>query len=221
MTYTICGYCSQCGAAMHVPTVWYGVYPPNPQPSCGCVRQQTRTLGPTQPFGPVRPTRSIERSTWDQGWDPYVNPRWGFKTRDEWEQYRNKLATHDADGDSHYGDSYPARGLNTQAPINREEELRLQRKIKETRKVVEQVRENAKRNLDVTSKQAEEQDLTGIESLGQALEESSQSEKLVDLEKRMDRMETMVINMTKALGEVRALLQEAKAREERLADDGK
>lgn len=206
MTYSVCGYCSLCGAPMHVPSVWYGIYPPNPQPSCNCARRQVRTYGT---FGGSR------GGAVDRAWDNYFNPPFGMRNHDEWERYRNKIATYDADSDS-YGDPYPARGASTQPP-NREEEHRLQHKIKETRKVVENIRHQQQKAAADASKN----DLSGIDSLEAALGEAEKEDKVADLEARMDRVEMMVVSMTQALSEVKTLLQEAKEREERFADDGK
>jgi len=33
---TIAGHCGKCGAPYYVPTVWHGVTPPTPTPTCAC-----------------------------------------------------------------------------------------------------------------------------------------------------------------------------------------
>lgn len=44
MSYTICGTCSICGGQVTVPSVWHGVYPPNPTcRGCGAI---ARSSGP-------------------------------------------------------------------------------------------------------------------------------------------------------------------------------
>lgn len=35
-TYTVAGSCGRCGAPYYVPSVWMGVLPPPPMPSCAC-----------------------------------------------------------------------------------------------------------------------------------------------------------------------------------------
>ena len=47
----VIGTCSQCGGPVAVPTVWMGIYPPNPTcQRCGAVASQ---YGPTIPTVPV------------------------------------------------------------------------------------------------------------------------------------------------------------------------
>ena len=36
MSNSIGGHCGKCGAPFYVPTIWHGITPPPPQPTCGC-----------------------------------------------------------------------------------------------------------------------------------------------------------------------------------------
>ena len=36
MTQQIGGHCGKCGAPYYVPSVWHGIVPPTPTPTCNC-----------------------------------------------------------------------------------------------------------------------------------------------------------------------------------------
>lgn len=36
MTTTIAGHCGKCGAPYYLPSIWHGVIPPAPTPTCAC-----------------------------------------------------------------------------------------------------------------------------------------------------------------------------------------
>ena len=50
MTHSVGGHCGKCGAPFYVPTIWHGVIPPPPQPTCGCWNQGTTITTTTGTF---------------------------------------------------------------------------------------------------------------------------------------------------------------------------
>jgi hypothetical protein len=49
----VAGHCGKCGAPYYAPSVWHGVLPPAPQPTCACwnlPRIRTATIAGTDDF---------------------------------------------------------------------------------------------------------------------------------------------------------------------------
>ena len=44
MSSSIAGHCGKCGAPYFLPTVWHGITPPSPSPSCSCWSSPTVVL---------------------------------------------------------------------------------------------------------------------------------------------------------------------------------
>lgn len=56
MTFAIGGHCGKCGAPYTYPEVWFGVVPPQPQPTCACRNMsQVTTSASTAPLMPPPP----------------------------------------------------------------------------------------------------------------------------------------------------------------------
>lgn len=176
MSFTVCGYCSACGAPMFMPQAWYGIYPPTASPSCRCTKgPQGQQRAYQEPFQPT----STPPRAWE---DRFVNTPYAHETT-----FSN---------------------LPWNAPEQKPQET-VQEKIETTRKIVERLRQ--KQVAQEAKRLKEVNDLSGIESLGEALEGldlDSGDERIEDVEKRMDRLEAMMVTTAQHMQEIKKILTE-------------
>lgn len=66
MNNQIDGHCGYCGAPYNYPTMWHGILPPTPQPSCNCLNIE-RTYTTTYTF-----VTNFDDCQHNNGWYEYI-----------------------------------------------------------------------------------------------------------------------------------------------------
>ncbi len=112
------------------------------------------------------------------------------------------------------GKTKPCKGWQQTAT-----EAEVEEKTAITKRIIEEIR--AKQKAAEQTVADAQKDLSGVESLARALEESQNQERFDEFEERLDRLEHMMITTANALTEVKHILSALVEHEKKIADDGK